>query len=125
LPSYDTQDPEYRRLKYIRYADEFCVRPEVACDEWSKEAPSLVSRAVSNPSLRHWQRWGGKRGVTSKEASSRKRQPGKGKTRRMNANEPLMRLRDVAVIAMAEAMMNGTMVPVGCEITGKDTPLQK
>jgi len=40
----------------------------------------------------------------------------------MNANEPLTRLRDVVVIAMAEAMMNGTMVPVGCEITGKDTP---
>jgi len=25
LPSYDTQDPEYRRLKYIRYADDFCL----------------------------------------------------------------------------------------------------
>ncbi len=32
------------------------VRPEVACVEWSKDAPSLVSRAVSNPSLRHRQR---------------------------------------------------------------------
>lgn len=25
LPSHDTQDPEYRRLKYIRYADDFCL----------------------------------------------------------------------------------------------------
>jgi hypothetical protein len=32
----------------------FVVRPEVACAEWSKAAPGLVSRAVSNPSLRHW-----------------------------------------------------------------------
>ena len=99
------------------------VRPEVACVEWSEGAPSLVSRAVSNPSLRHWQRWGGKRGVTSKEASSRMRQPGKEKTGRMNANEPLMRLRDVAVIGTAETMMNGAMVPVGLRITGKDTQL--
>jgi hypothetical protein len=71
------------------------VRPEVACVEWSKGAPSLVSRAVLNLSLRHWQRGGGKRGVTSKEASSRTRRPGKGKMGRMNANEPSMRLRDV------------------------------
>jgi hypothetical protein len=71
------------------------VRPEVACVEWSKGAPSLVSKAVSNPSLRHWERWSGKRGVTSKEASSRMRQPGQEKIGRMNANEPLMRLRDV------------------------------
>jgi len=39
----------------------------------------------------------------------------------MNASEPLMRLRDVVVIATAEAMMSGTLVPVGCEITEKDT----
>src|SRR5436305_1760802 len=25
LPSYETQDPDYRRLKYIRYADDFCL----------------------------------------------------------------------------------------------------
>jgi hypothetical protein len=31
----------------------------------------------------------------------------------MNANEPLMSLRDVAVIATAEAMMKGAMVPAG------------
>jgi len=51
------------------------------------------------------------------------RQPGQEKTGRMNANEPLKRLRDVAVIATAEAMMNGAMVPVGRKITGKDTQL--
>ena len=89
------------------------VRPEVACVEWSKGAPSLVSKAVSNPSLRHWERWGGKRGVTSKGASSRKRRPGKEKIGRMNVNEPLTRLRDVAVIGTAITMMNGITVPVG------------
>ncbi len=97
------------------------VRHDVACVEWSEGAPSLVSRAVSNLSLRHWQQWGGKREVTSKEASSRMRRPGKEKIGRMNANEPLTRLRDIAVIATAEAMMNGTLVPVGRKITGKDT----
>jgi hypothetical protein len=51
------------------------------------------------------------------------RQPGKEKTGRMNANEPLMRLRDVAVIGTAETMMNGAMVPVGSRITGRDTQL--
>jgi hypothetical protein len=49
------------------------------------------------------------------------RQPGKEKTGRMNVNEPLMRLRDVAVIGTAETMMNGALVPVGLRITGKDT----
>ncbi|EFH85662.1 hypothetical protein [Ktedonobacter racemifer] len=39
----------------------------------------------------------------------------------MNASEPLTRLRDVVVIVTADTMMNGTTVPVGCEITGKDT----
>jgi len=57
----------------------------------------------------------------SKEASSRKRQPGQEKTERMNANEPLMRLRDVAVIETAKTMMNGTMVLVGVAITRTDT----
>src|SRR5216684_5314493 len=109
-----------KRLCWYAMLMTLWVRPEVACVEWSKEAPSLVSRAVSNPSLRHWQRWGGKRGVTSKEASSRTRQPGKGKIGRMNANEPSMRLRDVAVIGTAKTMMNGTTVPAGSLIAGTD-----
>jgi hypothetical protein len=55
IPSGDPFDGEYKRLYYCRYADDFVVRPEVAYVEWSEGAPSLVSRAVSNPSLRHWQ----------------------------------------------------------------------
>jgi hypothetical protein len=51
------------------------------------------------------------------------RRLGKRKIRRMNANEPLMRLRDVAVIETAKTMMNGAIVPVGAEITGTDTQL--
>jgi len=39
----------------------------------------------------------------------------------MNVNEPLMRLRDVAVIGTAITMMNGILVPVGWRITGMDT----
>ncbi len=51
------------------------------------------------------------------------RQPGKEKIGRMNANEPLMRLRDIAVIGTAKTMMKGAMVPVGLRITGTDTRL--
>lgn len=46
------------------------VRPEIAGVEWSKGAPGLVSRAVLNPSLRHWPQWGGKRAGTSSVSTS-------------------------------------------------------
>src|SRR5215472_9570819 len=59
----------------------------------------------------------------SKEASSRKRQPGQGKVGRMNAIGPLMRLRDIVVTETAYTVMNGVMVLVGVAITRTDTQL--
>lgn len=49
LPSYDTQDPEYRRLKYIRYADDFClafIGPKSEAEEIKRQLRRFLSEEL-------------------------------------------------------------------------------
>src|SRR5947199_10092499 len=49
LPSHDTQDPEYRRLKYIRYADDFClafIGPKSEAEEIKRQLRRFLSEEL-------------------------------------------------------------------------------
>ncbi len=49
LPSYDTQDPDYRRLKYIRYADDFClafIGPKSEAEEIKRQLRRFLSEEL-------------------------------------------------------------------------------
>ena len=73
------------------------VRHEVAPHEWNRDRnvskPRLVSKPVPNLHMHSWQQECVKLEVTPKKASSQKMQSGKGKSGRVNANEPLLRSR--------------------------------
>ena len=84
------------RLRW-QYNDERPVRHEVAPHEWNRDRnvskPRLVSKPVPNLHMHSWQQECVKLEVTPKKASSQKMQSGKGKSGRVNANEPLLRSR--------------------------------
>jgi group II intron reverse transcriptase/maturase len=49
LPSYDTQDPDYRRLKYIRYADDFglaFIGPKSEAEEIKRQLRKFLSEEL-------------------------------------------------------------------------------
>jgi group II intron reverse transcriptase/maturase len=54
LPSIDPQDPDYRRLRYVRYADDFAVRHEAARDERGESLQASVQRLFPIPHGAHW-----------------------------------------------------------------------
>ncbi|MDQ5853894.1 MAG: transposase, partial [Chloroflexota bacterium] len=87
------------RLEGFRqhYNTERPVRHEVAPHEWNRDRnvskPRLVSKPVPNLHMHSWQQECVKLEVTPKKASSQKMQSGKGKSGRVNANEPLLRSR--------------------------------
>ena len=84
-PAAQAADPVAVLLAYVTFYDqrgggietimllEMCDTKLLVTSE--AKAPGPVFRAVPTPPLRFWQRKGGKRGRTSKEASSRKKRP--------------------------------------------------
>jgi len=103
------------------------VRHEVA---WTSEAKAseLVFKFASKPRMRRrcrqegWCRRGVKQRLKPKKAASRRRLSGKGEIGRVNANEPLRRLRQDRSSQRLYAVILGQVTPAKSRSKGTPSP---